>query len=383
VLSRLPLVAQKAILGQLVLFEVLERRRPELHGEDLGAVWSALLRRIEDHVVLELGEPQDGQSVDDYLGALVGALDGVSPSGAAAQAACDEIKEEARGAVAVLMQAAEDPLSRDSRTALDVAAAFHSRAGIEIPDAMLGDVTFRVGWNQSRTPHPYPTDQQVGGLTILSPRSLRAKVHLILVPSSFDWRTRLATSYVLLHELISHVFVGPWTAPVRADSKADARFAEGWMDTVAFQVHDEVMSGGHGLGAFGDRFGHQSARKAAARSLHDARYAAGSDGQAYGARDLGRDTANRVLDVFTRLPETSSDPLEALWRLSAALNTGPLPQIDRHRLGLALCRSLRTDKLSNAAPIISALRYWATEPSTPNADAWKAALKFVATVSEP
>jgi hypothetical protein len=381
VLSHLPPAARKAIVGQLVLYEVLHERRPELHGEGLGAVWDALVGRVKERTRLELGEPQNGQTDAEYLDRLVAGLDGVTPAGAPGKEACAHIRVEARAAVAAL-QAGDDRLSRDSRTALELTAAFYHDAGIDIPASMLDAVSLEAGWNESRTPHPYASDQQVGGLTILSRRSLDAKVKLILVPSSLDWPTVLAGSYVLLHELISHAFVGPWTVPERAERKADVRFAEGWMDAVAFQVHDETMNGGHALGSFGARFDYQSARQNSARTLHEARYVSGSDDQAYGARDLGRDAAERVLDLFRRLPETEPDPRAALWRLSAALNTSPLPQLDRRELVMALCRSLHPSRLSRAAPVISAVRAWAETRPADNREAWAAALKLAAAIDD-
>ncbi len=379
-LSRLPPKVQKAIIGQWILYEVLESHRATLQGTGHGAVWDALTGRVLEHTSLEFENPNDKQTVEDYLICLLGHVDTFPPPKSTA-VVCSQIKSELRAAVAGYRQAPEDPLLRDFHTALEVTKEFYRLARIEIPASMMRGVTFEAGWAESR-PHAYPAPHQLGGLSTLSPRALYVKVGLTLLPLLLDWKTRLAVPYVLLHELVSHAFVGPWTPGVRAQADADAFFAEGWMDTVAFQVHNNVMDGGLALGSFGSRFGHESECLISARSLHDARYASGEPPQAYAARDLGRETANRVLDTFKRLPETRLDPLNAFWRLSAALNTSALAQLNRRSLVLKLGPPLKRCKLSQAPPVVEALREWdaSSRAGTNNQDAWDVALSFARTV---
>ncbi len=370
------------MLGQLIVLEVLERNRPSLWANDHRELWDMLVSQVKHFTRLSVHSPQADEDMRVYLSTLVERA--LAPPTEAARPICERMRFEADSAISELLANGGDPLAAEATLAIDAARSFYETSAIALPERLLGGVEIRAGWNDERIPHPYPADHNLGGLTVCSSRTPRTTIDLILVADGLDWRSRTATFYVLLHELISHAFVGPWDGR-RAREKADPWFAEGWMDTVAFQVHNEVFEGSRSFGAyFADGLDYREDRLDSAHALYEARYVEGRDGRAYAGRKLGRDAADRVLEVFRRLPETGDDPRASLWRLSAAINTSPLPQVARRKIVQRLISS--PGRLSRQADAIRALRQWAKSAPTvaegENERAWQAILRFADAIAD-
>jgi hypothetical protein len=303
-------------------------------------------------------------------------LAGYSPSNAAA-GSVQGVVQGARDAVQSFGDDPYDPLNTQFEATLEVAGEFHRASGIAIPDEMLRRVSF-VALCDSGKPHPYPVDYYVSGSLTSSRRRLASQLYLTVLARKLDWQTYLAVPYVLLHELVSHAFVGPWDPDIRGNDPAYQSFAEGWMDAIALQVHDAALDGAAPL-TRKPRFGHATGRKRVARRFHDARFHQGDDDQAYASREIGRDAADKVSKALEVREETSAEsPQRSMWRLSAALNTGPLDQLGRHAVATELARKLAPHRRSRGVGVEQALGEWAKEAgaATTNEAAWDAALKL-------
>lgn len=375
--SQLPLHVRKALLGQMIVVEVLERNRGWLCANGHDGLWEHFASQAEYLSRLAVEIPEPNQDLHAYLSALVEKV--FAAPATTTKSLCAQIRAEALAAISLPPEDGGYPLEIEGALAIEVARLFHETSAIAVPEPLLSGAEIVAGWRSEGLPHAYPTDHGLGGMTVCSSRTTQTRIELILAVGGLDWRSRMATFYVLLHELISHAFVGPWSSP-RAQEKGDLWFAEGWMDTIAFQVHNEIFESSPRFDAsIANRLGHHDDRLASARALYEARYVkADGDGRAFAGRKLGRDAANRVLDAFGRLPETEDDPLGSLWRLSAALNTSSLPQIARREIVQKLTWS--PSYLSRRVPAVRALRQWAESApavaAPTNRQAWDAALAF-------
>jgi hypothetical protein len=137
-----------------------------------------------------------------------------------------------------------------------------------------------------------------------------------------DELTAFSLPYVLLHECVCHVLQGPWQAG-RQQADAGDRFAEGWMDVVAYVAHQTMERPW--------RAGHTGpdllaipldGRNDAAAAVHKSRQHDTPD-RAGSQRALGAQAARNMQTLLGKLPETRRDADTAFIRLSVQLNTSP------------------------------------------------------------
>lgn len=136
----------------------------------------------------------------------------------------------------------------------------------------------------------------------------------LAVASRLDRATWGAVPYVLLHEYLSHVAQGPWTADCRRPAETDM-FAEGWMDVVTFGLHQMLVDGLGGV----EPLSESPSLQAEAAGLYALRRT--QRPTLSHTRALGYETA----EEFRRLVGH-----ERFFRLSLAVNASSAPHARRH-----------------------------------------------------
>jgi hypothetical protein len=368
------------MLARILFGEVLDAEAATLGASHPGT-WKSLCGRLHESTDSELDEPSSC-GVDDFLDDVVDNLATVRPRNAKAAAACKRVVHDARRMAAEHRRAPFDPLLRDFETARDAAVDFYALAGIAVPTGLSDGLRLEVLC--AETPqHGMNLEYVTSGAAVLYASGPRARIELTLVPRQLDWNSCLSVPYVLMHELVSHAFVGPWDPETRARDSAWPTFAEGWMDVIAHQVLAAALAPSGPLSAYGARFRYEMERERVARRYHDARFSSASSGE-HLQRQLGRTALDRLFAVLKRRPESRSDPQLALWRFSAALNTSAMPQLERHELMYALVHKLAPNRLHLGAPLEREVGSWADRAAAAgsNEEAWDAALKLCDAIAD-
>lgn len=172
-------------------------------------------------------------------------------------------------------------------------------------------------------PHDFPIEIYVGGLTVFddSPSQTLARVVLVIPAEHFDTAAYLSSLYVLFHECFAHVFqdITP-KLPERDEvlPEDSDRFTEGWMDWVAYEVFEQVLKGAGLVSLSSMRF--IGSKLDHGIDFHRARVKTTGPqvSKDAGRRDVGREAARRVYEVFKNRLEP--DPWRRFLQLSFDLN---------------------------------------------------------------
>lgn len=328
------LQAQRAILGWLLLYPAITERE-EIADSDAFSekTFSWLEAWLEERCMEEIVNHEDPTGLADFL---IGLSDEFAdeakrrvrnqpePIRRRFEALGESIRQRAEGC----RQALEDPVAQLDRWAREVAITSYEdladqavRRGIE---ARISSVHTSVIPDEEEPDNASP-DWRVYACTRFPANGGPAwKVELILGVAT-DPRSWNATGYLLLHEYVSHCAQGPWTDACAPPSSEDL-YAEGWMDVVAFLLHNANLLGG---GSAPMPFDAEEAnwRVRAANAYHDdrcERRERGAGGRHRGARIAGR--FNRLLLGGKREPAD-----EDFLRLSMQLNASEIDHRDRER----------------------------------------------------
>jgi hypothetical protein len=136
------------------------------------------------------------------------------------------------------------PFLMNYRLVLDEVMAWYTRYSVDFANLRLPEVLLSI--RQYQRPTTLHICRNIGGTTKYEDKGehLVSKIELHLNVPEFDSESYFAVPYVIFHELICHAFNGVRSSYLpRQETPETDRFAEGWMDYVAYRVFNEVMEG--------------------------------------------------------------------------------------------------------------------------------------------
>lgn len=196
-----------------------------------------------------------------------------------------------------------DPFKTVLETALEVAVGFYERQGFgpHLPSAWC-----ELGLDDGGGPCP-PSRPAING--VLEARSVNLVVARLTLMASKLWREEIcALTYATLHEFVVHGFAAP-----HARGSVDA-FAEGWMDFVTFQLHEQLK-----LGRLAQR-SPLATDFPAAQQGHHAFVAHAARTEEKPLLQTGRVAAEMAQDALFGGSSSDDDARAAMWAFSVALN---------------------------------------------------------------
>lgn len=296
--------------------------------------FEGLLKWLGDRCIAQLTASSDQTPVGDFLVRL--SLDFKREVGERLRSAGTEDRGEFERVAAHLASSASafqasphDPLARLDAWSREVTASIYEHQ----PDAVAGSqVRSRMGGIDTLiSGSDGPPPDAVPPWWVYSDARFQAtggpvwSVELSLgVPApTSSWH---AAGYLLLHEFVSHVGQGPWTASCR-QPRSDDSYAEGWMDYVAYVLHALYLNrGGPVPGAVDYELPDEPyMRSMAATSYHNERSV---------VRKLGGQERRHGADVARRLNEHmvaggAAPVAESFLKLSLQLNASAAGHAER------------------------------------------------------
>ncbi len=327
--ASLPVHVQKAVLGRMLVYKALDLHRADIEAADYGTFWKQLRDRLHASTDLQLQFRDDSRPVSDYLRALAQELrSALSFPNSASEQVCAPLLDDIDKLMDEASTCTEDLLVEAFRQAVAQASAEYRDCELALSDGIVDNVSITFD-HQSRIPdNLLPVNLRA--VTFLDATSTlpSARVEIVLAPGDLDELTAFALPYVLLHECLCHVFQGPWTS-LREQADANSRFAEGWMDVVAFRLHAELsLKDGSFVSLMTPL--RLAAQLDAAEQVHAARRAPQRSDRAWAHRAIGYDAAILMADRLTRLAGTQ-DAQTAFMHLSLSLNASSVANNDRDR----------------------------------------------------
>jgi hypothetical protein len=359
---------RKAALAHVLVLGALEAERADVEAAGWGPYLDILVIGATYQAVQALDHPDASESCETFLANLPGRLERAWPTPAEAPAQVQGLHSSVAQRVAEYLQTSEDPLERIFQLVRADVETYYRQHLVD-PTAITPNVELAVRWQDGPVGGGASPAPGVTGSTI--PIEGGARVTVLLAPRHLDWASWMTVPYLLFHELLVHAYARP---PANSDLSAHGidRFAEGWMDSIALRVHDSLMW---------SRQPHGPAACRAAGVFHSARFAGGADPIETGARLQGRQCAERLLSVLTRL---TPDPEAVLLRLSAGLNTCRLTSLEREEMASILHACLNPARRSDLVPLLGPMRdcIAALASAGDHLDLWAAAESFADVVNE-
>ncbi|OJF14502.1 hypothetical protein [Couchioplanes caeruleus] len=328
----LPLHVEKAVLARVLVFQVLDLHHAELAAAGYGTLWEEVRDRLCHSTVRQL-EFCSADPLSSYLHRLAEELRSIMQSypGADTEKVCTLLLDEIDRVLADAGRFPGDLLPAAFDKAVEEAFELYRAHGLPVSPDMLERITVRFDHQLGSLHSPLPI--QLTAVTCLheepgDPPSARVDVRVNA--KLMDELTAFSLPYVLLHECVCHVFQGPWQGG-RTSADPSSRFAEGWMDYVAFSVHQMLARSRHGGSGDPDltMTPRAAAQEEAADTVHKARYAKNVEDRAWAQRALGVRAAHNMRSLLERLPEARADPLGAFVQLSVHLNASPIDNQQR------------------------------------------------------
>ena len=299
-----------------------------------------------------LDRPDSVQNLADFLDDLVKHLETeVAGLNGRVRPIAEEVISELRGLVDSYNAAPYDPLGRLADAVATTAAQYHRNFGAYVPDGLWQSTVPRFSFF-SRRPHlSFAGTINVQLWTEFSSKDhLNPEVLMNISPRWLDQETIAALPRSLLHEYIAHVPQGPHTGG-RVHPDPSDPFAEGWMDYIAHCVFKDVLARRRPQDALGAALIPKWALlyDAAADNFFHARCSLGDGDRTAAARRVGAAAASDLHDLLRRLPDTSGNADDYLYRLSFGLNASALDNLARTtfaaKVGNYLQRGSRVDVL--------------------------------------
>jgi hypothetical protein len=262
------------------------------------------------------------------------------------------------------------PLKSFFEVVISVAEIYH-KEHLQNSVFSLPRVFFSTAYSNEK-PHGLAVDYRIGGDVKFHGVRL-SEITLTIAVRDFDWKSYLATPYVLFHEAIAHVYADSLQVPgvsvgPRELPSDDASFAEGWMDYVAFLVMQEFFEG-RGCAVrcpLGECATFVLEHLNEGNLFHGARHDCngslnGKAQEKAHKRARGKICAQKVLALLKRLPESQADSYSHFFRLSFRLNVENREAAVKNRLVSVLNTELPpADLLSHPdrvnTPVMVALR---------------------------
>ena len=331
----LPVHAERAVVGWLVGYGAIRLYRP-------NASVSRQAHEAFDHVeqwlgntcALELSRPDDPMALDAFLGTLVDDLareieTKADRLGPAEQELLGSVADEAQRRADAYTTEHTGDLDHVIAWAMACVRSWYVRVA-DGADARFDGVATLVACSLDALPPGTIDPWGVAGSTTFPAAGPATSVSL-LFGRPMTAEAWFASTYVLMHELVSHAAQGPWDERCTSPAEDDP-FAEGWMDLVAIAVHRASLDG---LGP-----ADIPVPEAASDFIHtsEALHAARRDQPELSAarRRVGMDTAD-ALRRYMLTPERRPDNFLAL---SLALNASALSHAERQVVEQATRRAL-------------------------------------------
>jgi hypothetical protein len=199
----------------------------------------------------------------------------------------------------------------------------------------LASVNFST--ENSVRPHTLPVAFHVGGKTKFEDNtaSRHSEIKLTVNVDRFDIETYTAILYVLFHECISHAYYGIFPPHSKRQSTAmEDSFSEGWMDWLSFKIMDDILTGQCRLSCSGSNLLQPIRMRLAGAAFYNAKL------NSHIKLLTGRRVAEKILNLFSRRPDSCSDPWVSFLKLSFDLNLQNNFSKDMKTLFIARCERL-------------------------------------------
>jgi hypothetical protein len=313
-----------------VMTDLGERSTPAQEEEEraLAQEAKAVRELLETATRNALGE---AQPVGAFLSGLPAGIAGLSGSGPGPHPYRLALEQR----IAAYETDPIDPFEEVLKRAQEVAVWLYEREGHQ-PD--LPSVRCELSLDRDPPPIPPPPGPAVNG-SLESKQSGTVVARLKLTSAKFWWEEMCALTYATLHELVVHAF-----AAADARNSVDA-FAEGWMDYIAFELHQELKGG---------RLPNLRSPLAADLSPVDQGYDAANlhMARAEGKHLIrrGRPAAEAAHDALRSSGLTPDEARDAIWAFSTALNRS---DVDPSRRSEA-CEAIKRAAAAPGSPVLAA-----------------------------
>ena len=334
--------------------------REQAYIVEEGRVFSQIFDDLEEWVrrrcAAELTAVDDETSVEAFVDELLDGLDAeveqqIARRDRSLQTGFRDLAAGVRSS-ALDRCGASHPIEAAAIWARAATREWYSRARRAI-DARIAQTSVCVTHSGSTCPKDAIPPWRLGGRTLVAADGDQPKVELEYGRAP-DWQTFASAPYVMLHEFVSHVgrraaSSESWRPPMPSDP-----FAEGWMDVLAFKLHDLSVAG---VGIDVPELDHWPDSMAAAGGLHAARR-----NQAGAARRAhGMDVAERFLGWLNRNVE---EPFELFVRLSMDVNSSAISDertaVFVWAMEEALVRERKGETLHDGRPLADWMSRYAT-----------------------
>jgi len=352
---RLPLQAQKAVLGRLLVYKALDLHRAQIEAADYGLLWQELRGKLCLSTARQLQFGRDDQSLDAYLQELASELrEQLCFPDETAEAVCAPLLDFIDELMKAAAQTGYDLLVGAFKRAIELASTEYIRHGLPVPPELINGASVEFDFQENWPHQALPIQMQAYTLLDDEGTSPSASVHVTLAPRLLDEQTAFAFPYVLLHECLCHVLQGPWVWP-RMQADANSRFAEGWMDVVAYRLHAK-LDAIQGDTALTDLMCplRRAAQMQAASAVHLARSTYQDADRAWSHRAIGTNAANLLFDLLGRLPESGGDPDTPFMHLGVSLNASSIDNTERDLFVSSVYRHLYL--WSRSGPLVPLVR---------------------------
>lgn len=313
-----------------------------------------------------LDKPDSVQRLEHFLAGLVDYLQSqVGSVNSDAKAIAEEAVNDLRGLVASYNAAPYDPLERLADAVATTAAEYHRNFDAQVPDDLWQSTIPRFSFVGGRAGLSFAGTINVQLWTeFKSNDHPTPEVMVKISPRWLDQETIAALPRSLLHEYIAHVPQGPHTARRIHPDPSDP-FAEGWMDYIAHCIFRAVLERRGPRVALFDALIPKWALlyEEAAENFFRARCFIGDGDRTAAARHVGATAARDLHDLLRRLPDTSGNADDFLYRLSFGLNASALDNLARTTFAANVLHCLHRASLLPA--LVVPLRDWANGRITP------------------
>jgi hypothetical protein len=358
--SGIPPHAQHAIVGRFLAFEALAPNISQIESNGYQDAADRLHRRLRWLTNEVLDNPDHGETLERFLENLVRGLQSeLATFNASAADTAGIVLYELGILVANYKAAPYDPLERLAAAAAETAAKYYQEYRAHVPHYLwqsthpqFSFVGGRIGLSFAASIHIQLWTRFGAG------DQPTAQVFVSISPRWLDQETIAALPRSLLHEYIAHVPQGPYSGGRIHPDPSDP-FAEGWMDYIAHCVFRAVLERRGPSLELWDILSPTCTflYEQAAERFFIARCSLDDGDRTAAGRREGATAARQLHDLLRRLPETTGNADELLYRLSFALNASQVDNVSRARFAAKV--RLCSRRASRADALVVPLRDWA------------------------
>ena len=307
-----------------------------------------------------LDNPDYGETAEYFLERLVRGLQSELATFNAAAAEVAGIVLVELGALVENYKAAPyDPLEKLAAVVAETAAKYYQEYRAHVPHYLWRSTYPQFSFVGRRIGLPFAPSIHIQLWTRFGTGDQpTAHVFVSISPRWLDQETIAALPRSLLHEYIAHVPQGPYSRRRTHPDPSDL-FAEGWMDYIAHCVFRAVLERRGPSLELWDILSPTwtSLYEQAAEHFFITRCSLDDGDRTAAGRREGATAARQLHDLLRRLPETTGNADELLYRLSFALNVSQLDNLSRARFAAKV--RLCSQRASRADALVVPLRDWA------------------------